>query len=224
LPCLSPLHLPLRHARPRLRLLGALRLHVPDALRILVDASVAAEEAHARHAGDALADPLVLVLVRLVHQRLRLHVAVEVVRYQVVVAVVLNRPRQRAEGCRVAERALLDLIKDPRQCRVQRVRTVVVCVTEVLNILRQVAEQEDVALSNLASDFNLASPGQHVLLTKEGEKGGGKLTLAPSQVPMIRPPFRTNFMLEVPLASVPAVEMCSLTSLAGIMISALDTL
>jgi len=32
--------------------------------------------------------------------------------------------------------------------------------------------------------------------------------LAPSMVPMIRQPFIWNFMLEVPLASVPAVLMC----------------
>jgi hypothetical protein len=71
------------------------------------------------------------------------------------------------------------------------------------------------------------------------------LTLAPSQVPMIRPPLRTNFMLLVPEAlddllancllmmwsvcsivtySVPAVEMCSLRSEAGVIISALLTL
>lgn len=48
--------------------------------------------------------------------------------------------------------------------------------------------------------------------------------LAPSQVPIIRPPLRTNFMLEVPDASVPAVEMCSLMSDAGAMISHLETL
>jgi hypothetical protein len=33
-------------------------------------------------------------------------------------------------------------------------------------------------------------------------------TLAPSIVPIIREPFMTNFMLDVPEASVPAVEMC----------------
>ena len=57
-----------------------------------------------------------------------------------------------------------------------------------------------------------------------GEGGRLRLTFAPSQVPMMRPPFRTNFMLLVPLASVPAVEMCSLMSEAGTMISALLTL
>jgi hypothetical protein len=47
--------------------------------------------------------------------------------------------------------------------------------------------------------------------------------LAPSMVPMMRPPFRANFMLEVPLASMPAVEMCWDRSDAGMMTSALDT-
>lgn len=32
--------------------------------------------------------------------------------------------------------------------------------------------------------------------------------LAPSMVPMMKEPLSANFMLEVPLASVPAVEMC----------------
>lgn len=32
--------------------------------------------------------------------------------------------------------------------------------------------------------------------------------LAPSMVPMMKAPLSANFMLEVPLASVPAVEMC----------------
>jgi hypothetical protein len=48
--------------------------------------------------------------------------------------------------------------------------------------------------------------------------------LAPSHVPIISPPLSTNFMLLVPLASVPAVLMCSLRSDAGMMISALLTL
>jgi hypothetical protein len=48
--------------------------------------------------------------------------------------------------------------------------------------------------------------------------------LAPSMVPMMRQPFIWNFMLEVPLASVPAVEMCCDSSLAGMMVSARVTL
>ncbi|KAG9344505.1 hypothetical protein JZ751_011175 [Albula glossodonta] len=41
-------------------------------------------------------------------------------------------------------------------------------------------------------------------------------TLAPSMVPMVRAPFSMNFMLPVPEASVPAVEICSDRSAAGI--------
>lgn len=41
-------------------------------------------------------------------------------------------------------------------------------------------------------------------------------TLAPSMVPMVRAPFSMNFMFPVPDASVPAVEICSDRSVAGI--------
>lgn len=40
---------------------------------------------------------------------------------------------------------------------------------------------------------------------------------------MVRPPFSINFMFPVPEASVPAVEICSLRSAAGIIRSAIDT-
>jgi len=40
-------------------------------------------------------------------------------------------------------------------------------------------------------------------------------TLAPSRVPMVIAPFIANFMLPVPDASLPAVEICSLRSAAG---------
>ena len=40
--------------------------------------------------------------------------------------------------------------------------------------------------------------------------------LAPSSVPMVRAPFKANFMLPVPEASLPAVEICSDRSAAGI--------
>ena len=47
--------------------------------------------------------------------------------------------------------------------------------------------------------------------------------LAPSMVPTVTAPFIMNFMLPVPLASLPAVESCSETSVAGISSSASDT-
>ena len=48
--------------------------------------------------------------------------------------------------------------------------------------------------------------------------------LAPSLVPTMSPPFMTNFMFPVPLASIPAVLMCCEMSDAGMMISANETL
>jgi hypothetical protein len=42
-------------------------------------------------------------------------------------------------------------------------------------------------------------------------------TFAPSIVPIIRQPFITNFIFEVPEASVPAVEICCDNSAAGMI-------
>ena len=49
-------------------------------------------------------------------------------------------------------------------------------------------------------------------------------TFAPSIVPIVAAPFNINFMLPVPDASLLAVEICSLTSAAAKIHSALDTL
>ncbi|MNL24003.1 hypothetical protein D3C87_1454210 [compost metagenome] len=49
-------------------------------------------------------------------------------------------------------------------------------------------------------------------------------TLAPSIVPMVMAPFAMNFMLPVPEASIPAVEICSERSAAGTITSARLTL
>ena len=49
-------------------------------------------------------------------------------------------------------------------------------------------------------------------------------TLAPSRVPSVTAPFAMNFMLEVPLASLDASEICSETSAAGMRCSAAVTL
>ena len=48
-------------------------------------------------------------------------------------------------------------------------------------------------------------------------------TFAPSMVPSVGAPFSMNFMLPVPEASLLAVEICSETSAAAKIISALDT-
>jgi hypothetical protein len=47
--------------------------------------------------------------------------------------------------------------------------------------------------------------------------------LAPSSVPIVSAPLSASFMLPVPEASVPAVEICSERSAPGMMVSATDT-
>ena len=48
-------------------------------------------------------------------------------------------------------------------------------------------------------------------------------TFAPSRVPMVSAPFSASFMFPVPEASLPAVEICSERSAAGMIFSARET-
>ena len=195
------------------------RLSIPDALCILINTPIAAKKAHPPNRSNSLGRPLLRVLVALVNELLRLDVGREVVGDEVVVAVLDDAVEQRGEGARVAKLARVDGVEDVGEVGVELVLLVEVAVAEVFDVLGQVAEEEDVFFANLARDFDLVW-----LVSCAGLQVGAELTLAPSQVPMMRPPFKQNFMLLVPEASVPAVEMCSEMSLAGQIISALLTL
>ena len=197
------------------------RLNIPNAFRVLLNASITCKETHSCHACDALANPLILVLVRGVDQVMRLQVTLEVVGDEVVVAMFSNAADEGRECSYVAKLAALNYVEDLLQLRVDIILAIEVCVAKVFNILCQIAEEKDVLIARLARDFDLQKVSLHYFCTTPS---GIRLTFAPSQVPMIRPPFSTNFMLLVPLASVPAVEMCSLISDAGMIISALLTL
>ena len=140
--------------RPLLRLRRQ-RLYIPDALRILLNASVATEEAHPRHARDALGDPLVLILVRLVDERVRLDITIEVVADKVIVAVVADGADEGRELVGVTESVGLDGLEDFDEVRVYGVGSVVVRVTQVFDVFGQVAKEEDVVLADLAGDFDL---------------------------------------------------------------------
>ena len=70
------------------------------------------------------------------------------------------------------------------------------CVAEILDVLGEVAKEEDIVLTDLSGDFDLTV----AISSGPGPEGSKSLTLAPSQVPMINPPFSTNFMLLVPEA------------------------
>lgn len=73
------------------QILRRLRVHwlyVPDHVRILLDTAITAEKSHAAHADNRLGDPLIVVLVRLIHQRMGFDVAIEVVTDEIVIPVV----------------------------------------------------------------------------------------------------------------------------------------
>lgn len=124
-------------------------------LGILVDASVRAEEAHARNARDRLGQPLILVFVRLVNGCMCLNVAVEVVRDKVVVAMVADSRDHGQEVVGLAECAALNSFEDLGKVRVDGVRAVCVRVAKILNILGEIAKEENVVLANLTGDLNL---------------------------------------------------------------------
>lgn len=157
----------------------------------------------------------------------------KVVRDKVIIPMVFYSLDQRGKVVGRPEGVGADVIEDGSEVGVQGGRGVGVCVAQVFDVFGEVAEEEDVLLADFAGYFDLGRLVSGRTVRGGGGRGskgrgkGGKgrgLTLAPSQVPMMRPPLRTNFMLLVPEASVPAVEMCSLTSLAGMMTSALLTL
>lgn len=98
---------------------------------------------------------------------MRLDVAVEIIRHQVVVSVVAHCRDHAGEIIRLAKRATLDCVEHLLQVRVDRVRSVRVLVAEILNVLGEVAEEENVVLSDLASDLDLWNGLVSIGLLKE---------------------------------------------------------
>ena len=122
----------------------------------------------------------------------------------------------------VAEAAARDLIDDLCQGRallLDRLRVVRVLVAQVLDRGREVPEEEDVVLADLLCDLDVRAICAVLSPTGAWQRQHGDSPTVPSS----RPPFRQNFMFEVPEASVPAVEMCWLMSDAGMRISASET-
>lgn len=81
----------------------------------------------------------------------------EVIRDEIVVAVVNNAANECRECTLVAESALLDGLEDVLQIRVDLVLSVKVGVAKVFDIFSQVTEQEDVLIAGLAGNLDLRS-------------------------------------------------------------------
>lgn len=84
-----------------------------------MDTTIATEKSHAAHTGDALGNPLVLVLIRLVDKRMRLDITVEVVGNEIIVAVFGNGVAESAEAVRIAKSAAFDGIKNLCKIRIE---------------------------------------------------------------------------------------------------------
>ena len=149
-----------------------------------------------------------------------LDIAVEIVRNKIVIAMLDDGVAESGEAAGVTEASTLDSLEHFVKIWIKLEISIGVSMAEIFDILCEVSEEEDVGFADFASYLNLYHSFRRIL----EEQNQQRLTFAPSQVPMIKPPFNTNFMLLVPLASVPAVEICSLMSEAGVMISALLTL
>jgi hypothetical protein len=102
-------------------LLWRQRLYIPDALRIFINTPITAEEPHARHTSDTLSNPLILVLVRLVDQRLSLVVAMEVIGDEVVVAMFFDCTDEGGESAGITEGIGLDFLEDFGEIRIEGV-------------------------------------------------------------------------------------------------------
>lgn len=97
-----------------------------------------------------------MVLVTLVNELLCLNIRRKVIRDEVVVAVINDAVDKSGELFRVTKGALVNMIKDSGQLRIELVLGVKMCVAEILNVLCEVAEEENIVLSDLTSNFDLA--------------------------------------------------------------------
>ena len=144
------------HAHAYLLLGRHHRLHIPNHLRILINTPITTKEAHPAHTSNALRQPLLLIPKRLINQILRLAVAVEVIRDEVVIAMVDDSIRECREGARITKHTALDGVEDLFEFFVELVVAVDVGVAELVDIFGEVAEEEDVVFADFAGDFDLS--------------------------------------------------------------------
>jgi hypothetical protein len=84
-----------------------------------------------------------------------LEIALEVIRDQVVIAMISDCRDHAGEVLCIPEGALLDGFEHLDKFRVKGMLAIVVCVAEILDVLGKVSKEEDVVLTNLTGDFDL---------------------------------------------------------------------
>jgi len=101
---------------------------------------ITAEEAHPRHAGDALLQPRICIFEHFIHKRVGLDVAVEVIGYKVVVAMVNDRIAKGCEATGIPKFTAFNGVEYFRKIFINLEVAVGVGVAEVFNVLSEVAE------------------------------------------------------------------------------------
>ena len=86
---------------------------------------------------------------------MRLDVAVEIVRNEVVVPLIGDGVAQGCKPTAVAKRVIPDGIEDTCKIGIELEGAVRVAVAKVFNVFGEVAEKEDVGIADFAGDFNL---------------------------------------------------------------------
>lgn len=86
---------------------------------------------------------------------MRLDVAVEIVRHEIVITMLADCGDHGTEVVRRAKRALFNLVEDLVKVGIDRVGAVSVSVAEVLDVLGEVAKEEDVAFTDFTRNLNL---------------------------------------------------------------------
>lgn len=104
-------------------------LYVPNRVGVLLDTAITAKKSHPAHAHNRLGHPFAVVLVRLVHQRMRFDIAIEVITDQIVISVVDDGVDQRCEAVGVTKTPGLDSFENLDQIWVKGKRAVSMGVT-----------------------------------------------------------------------------------------------
>ena len=169
----------------------------PDRVAVLADRPVGGELAGARHVQDRHARPARRVAECAVDLALRVDVGAVVGEQQigvVVEEVIEQRPEQACDRRRRMRRLRSDRAPHaaPHRARSNR------------------AADSRAALSSFTC--SAVRPNRKKFSAPTSSRIS---TLAPSSVPMVSAPLSVNFMLPVPEASLPAVEICSDRSAAG---------
>ena len=93
-------------------LLRGQRFTIPNLLSIFLDAAIATEESHPRDRRDALLQPGILILVRLIHELVRLDIAIEIIGNEIVIAMLGDAVAQSGEVACVAKFVGADRFED----------------------------------------------------------------------------------------------------------------